>query len=137
MDKEKYKLTERGLYWLKIDTANTYGLDKLSHDEQVDWFDINIKHKVCTIECDEIKNKLILEAESPFEFKQCLENYEMYLAGRPVNGLMYVVCNLEAWRYASTATARGSSKNCSSPTLVLICFLLLVNGRKLPLLARI
>jgi len=108
MSKEQFKLTERGLFWLKIDTANTFGLDKLTHDEQVQWFDDTI-----AINRDMV-NGLISSAESPFEFKQCLENYEMYLNNEPVNGLMYVDCSNQALQcYAVLTGDLKTAKVCN------------------------
>lgn len=34
--------TERGLYWLKIHTANLFDMDKLTYDERVKWVDDNM-----------------------------------------------------------------------------------------------
>lgn len=39
-------LTEEGLYWLKVHTANNYGLDKASYDDRVKWVDDNINEIV-------------------------------------------------------------------------------------------
>jgi DNA-directed RNA polymerase len=36
-------LSKTGLYWLKVHTANNWGIDKLSYDERVSWVDDNIK----------------------------------------------------------------------------------------------
>lgn len=95
MEKTDYRLTERGFYWLKIDLANTYGEDKIGHDEQVKWSEdiINRIYEDCDIQ---FKIECINKADSPFEFKQCLENYENYRNNKPINGLMYVDCSNQA-----------------------------------------
>ena len=36
-------LSTKGLYWLKVHTANNWGIDKLSYEERVAWVDDNIK----------------------------------------------------------------------------------------------
>ncbi len=37
-------LSTDGLYWLKVHTANNWGIDKLSFDERVAWVDTNLKN---------------------------------------------------------------------------------------------
>ena len=96
MNKEQFKLTESGLRWLKIDMANTFGLDKLSHDEQVVWADGMIAEVFGDYKIQNGVHEYISQAESPFEFRQTLENYEMYINDKPVNGLMYVDCSNQA-----------------------------------------
>lgn len=51
---EEELLTEEGLYWLKVDIANSFGLDKLpTFDKRVEWFDANEKDLESLIpQCD-------------------------------------------------------------------------------------
>lgn len=101
LNKETFKLTERGLFWLKIDLANTFGNDKMLHEEQIEWFDDNIKH---ILDNQFKRNIYIAKAESPFEFEQVVENYEMYLRNEPVNGLMHVDCSNQALQIYAVLT---------------------------------
>ena len=95
-NKQDYILTERGLHWLKIDTANTFGLDKLTHDQQIQWFHETVAPIFLIDGADNGSNELINKSDSPFEFTQCLQDYVLYLKGLPVNGMMYVDCSNQA-----------------------------------------
>lgn len=113
--RESFKLTERGLFWLKIDTVNTFGLDKLTHPQQLEWFAENIEPMFSDEDnLDSLYEGMIEKAESPFEFRQCLENYIMYLDGRPVNGMMYVDCSNQALQvYALTTGDLKTAQVCN------------------------
>ena len=67
------KVNERGLRWLKIDLANSYGLDKELFDDRVKFINDNI---------DDIfkdPNKWINAAEEPLLFTSALRSYKQYL----------------------------------------------------------
>lgn len=105
---ERFKLTERGLYWLKIDIANTFGKDKLLHDEQVSWVDENIEDMLL------YEQKYIQVADSPFEFRKTVDNYRMYLEDKPVNDFMYVDCSNQALQcYALLTGSLATAEVCN------------------------
>lgn len=66
----KEKLTPRGIYWLKVDLANTYGKDKLPLDERVSFIDKNIDDMLSN------KDKWISNADEPLLFQLALNSYE-------------------------------------------------------------
>ena len=61
-------LTDDGYYWLKVHTANTYGLDKLPFEERVQWFDDNYSKIVTIATNPEDSLKEWAYADSPYEF---------------------------------------------------------------------
>ena len=74
------KLTTEGLYWLKVDIANKYGLDKLpTFDARVAWVDQHIDHLEGMI--DEVKDK-----NKPLYFKAVLALRD-HQAGNPISHL--------------------------------------------------
>lgn len=66
----KEKLTDRGIYWLKIDMANTFGLDKETFDKRVAFIDKNIKSMLSN------PDEWIAKADEPLLFKIALESYK-------------------------------------------------------------
>lgn len=72
-------LTERGLYWLRIHGANTYGEDKLSYTDRVKWIKEHDKHIQSTAE-DPISNKDFWgNADKPWQFLAFCFEYASYL----------------------------------------------------------
>ena len=59
-------LTESGLRYLKIDIANTFGLDKQSYEDRISFVD--------SFSIERIKEEEFL-ADSPYEYRTQLNNY--------------------------------------------------------------
>lgn len=57
------KQTDRGLYWLKVHTANLFDIDKVSYDERVKWVDDNM-------------DMLMRIAEDPYENREWVSDKE-------------------------------------------------------------
>lgn len=95
------KLGKEGLYWLKIHIANTYGKDKCTFKERIEWVDDKLVsgdlHE--TVE-DPIRNHLWSKADEPLTFLAAIRDlvaaYELdepsnYISNLPV--AMDGVCN--------------------------------------------
>lgn len=107
---EKYKLTERGLFWLKVATIDATGQDKLLHDEKIKLFDENIEEWIVT----DWDVDSLLKIESPKDFLNRLEDYMDYIQGRPVNNIHYVDCSNQALQlYAITTQCLKTAKICN------------------------
>lgn len=80
------KLDDRGLYWLKIDIANTYGLDKELFPDRTLWVDTNnlILETLCT------------EADSPVEYLNAVGALRDYESNKEVKHYMYLDCSNQA-----------------------------------------
>lgn len=67
------KLTDRGIYWIKVHTANCYGVDKVPFDERVRWVEDNMP-LILDVAKDPKNNTAWQEADKPFQFlRACLE----------------------------------------------------------------
>ena len=74
-------LTERGLYWLRIHGANTFGEDKLPYTGRVEWVKQHEKLIAATAE-DPISNKdFWANADKPWQFLAFCFEYARYLKG--------------------------------------------------------
>lgn len=79
----KEKLTDRGIYWLKIDLANTFGLDKETFDKRVAFIDKNIDDMLSN------PDEWIAKADEPLLFKIALESYqEGVVEGKPIGHIV-------------------------------------------------
>lgn len=78
----KEKLTERGQYWILVDLANHYGLDKLNLDDRYQWSKEHWK------DIQRNPSKYINEAESPLLFFQCLTNLRKACKGEPIGHIV-------------------------------------------------
>ncbi|RUT50974.1 DNA-directed RNA polymerase [Campylobacter fetus] len=84
---KKEKLTDRGIYWLKVDIANNYGLDKCSFEDRVNWVDTNIDNILKDPE------SYIPSAEEPLLFKRAIIAYkEGVIEGKAIGH----ICQLDA-----------------------------------------
>lgn len=71
-------LTERGLYWLKVHGANTFGKDKVSYADRVKWVDEN-KSLICSIAEDPLSNRdAWANADKPWQFLAFCFEYKRY-----------------------------------------------------------
>lgn len=78
---EGVPLTERGIYWIKVHTANCYGIDKVSFDDRVKWVDDNMQ-LILDVAKDPKNNISWQEADKPFQFlRACLEIYAIKAVG--------------------------------------------------------
>jgi len=82
------KLGERGAYWLYIHTANTFGNDKVTYDERVDFIK-GMEREIVAYAEDSFANTGWKDADKPMEFLQACHHIRGYLA----QGNDYV-CNL-------------------------------------------
>lgn len=82
---EGQMLDDRGLYWLKIHTANVYGNDKEDFDERIRWFD---KQRDAILACADSPLSTLgtwSYCDSPFEFLAACKAYKDYTEGKPVH----------------------------------------------------
>lgn len=78
---EGVPLTDRGVYWIKVHTANCYGIDKVSFEDRVKWVDDNIQ-LIMDVAKDPKNNTAWQEADKPFQFlRACLEIYAIKTLG--------------------------------------------------------
>lgn len=76
-----------GLEMLKIEVANTYGLDKLTYDERVQWFNQHSK----TFNSNSKKlHDLYAFASEPLLMKKAILAYQTALAGLPIGHNMFM-----------------------------------------------
>ncbi len=87
MLREEFKLTQRGLYWLKINMANTYGYEKYTFEEKINWFDDKSYEDFVT---------LIDTAENKHQYILVVEDYYNYLRDEAVQNIMYLDCSNQA-----------------------------------------
>lgn len=88
------RLGHRGLYWLQVQAANTFGEDKLSLDERVQWTQDNLD-MIIDSALDPLDGRRLWEqADDPFLFLACcfeleeatrLEQPEDYVSYLPIN----------------------------------------------------
>ena len=71
-------VTERGMFWLKVDIANHYGLDKLSFDERVAW--VNQNEQILESLCD--------QAEEPLLYSEAVKAYRAADAGEEIGHIV-------------------------------------------------
>ena len=64
--------------YIKIDIANSMGLDKETYQTRLDWFEAN-KHQL---------HALVNQAEEPAQFYAGILAYEDTLAGKPIGYLV-------------------------------------------------
>lgn len=61
---------QHGERWFKIHTANCYGVDKVSFDARVAWFDANVS-EMQRVASDPRANRFWTEASEPWQFLAC------------------------------------------------------------------
>jgi len=81
---EGRELTEEGLFWLQIHTANVFGLDKLVFSKRVEWFNKN-RAEILLVANDPLSYKsLWINADSPFEYVAACKAYKDHIEGNKV-----------------------------------------------------
>jgi len=84
---ESLMLTDRGLYWLKVNIASEFGHDKLSFDEQAEW----------TSRFDTVKlGKMAKDAENPFAYMNAVRALIDHECGLLVKYIMPIDCSNQA-----------------------------------------
>ena len=83
-------LTASGLKYLQIDIANCYGLDKKSYEERIAFVD---EHTT-----NELLAKTIV-ADSPYEYRNAVEQYERACMGYPVEHITYLDCTTKHYNF--------------------------------------
>ena len=83
-----------GLYWIKIRVANTFGMDKLSFPERVEWVDKNHLAIVDSASNPLDGSRFWADADEPFQFLAASEEYRNALHNPQV--LSHMPINLDA-----------------------------------------
>ena len=109
---DRFKLTERGLVWLKRATVSALGYDKLLFDEMEVMFNEDINDWM-----DSYKNGTLFEdydPDEPLQFRNFIEDYITYLNDEPVENITYVDCSNQALQiYAILTGDLDSAKICN------------------------
>lgn len=85
-------LSDTGMYWLKIHTANCYGLDKTSYDDRVQWVDDNYKELIRVAEDPMARVEYWNDADEPLMFlASCKAIYDASKGDK-----VYLPINLDA-----------------------------------------
>ena len=87
---EESEITEDGVKWLAFQVATTYGLDKATMQERLDWVSIEEnKQLIIRVARDPINNIGDWEAaDEPWQFlAACHEYYSVVIAGKKTTGL--------------------------------------------------
>lgn len=67
------KIGREGIYWLKVHTANLFGVDKVSFEERVQWVEQNMSALLASA-CQPLEFKFWTTADKPIQaFAACLE----------------------------------------------------------------
>jgi DNA-directed RNA polymerase len=80
---EAKELGPRGWYWLKVHAANSFGFDKASFDDRVNWTEEHLKDiHACAL--DPLANRWWADADKPYQFlAACFEIYKAHGEGNP------------------------------------------------------
>lgn len=98
-------LTESGLKYLQIDIANCYGLDKKSYRERIDYVANNSNDKLVSEG---------INADSPYEYRNAVEQYERACMGYPVEHTTYLDCTNQALQlYAVLTSCKDTAYLCN------------------------
>jgi DNA-directed RNA polymerase len=85
-------LTDDGIHWLKIHTANVYGKDKEEYEDRLSWFEDN-EDTILNIALDPLANlKDWVWADSPYEYVAACKAWRDHKAG----DLVYLPIQLDA-----------------------------------------
>lgn len=98
-------LTVSGLKYLQIDIANCYGLDKKSYQERIDYVANNTNDKLVAESAN---------ADSPYEYRNAVEQYERACMGYPVEHITYLDCTNQALQlYAVLTSCKDTAYLCN------------------------
>lgn len=98
-------LTASGLKYLQIDIANCYGLDKKSYKERIDYVANNSNDKLVSEG---------INADSPYEYRNAVEQYERACMGYPVEHITYLDCTNQALQlYAVLTSCKDTAYLCN------------------------
>ena len=98
-------LTASGLKYLQIDIANCYGLDKKSYQERIDYVANNSNDKLASEG---------INADSPYEYRNAVEQYERACMGYPVEHITYLDCTNQALQlYAVLTSCKDTAYLCN------------------------
>ena len=98
-------LTTSGLKYLQIDIANCYGLDKKSYQERIDYVANNSNDKLVSER---------INADSPYEYRNAVEQYERACMGYPVEHITYLDCTNQALQlYAVLTSCKDTAYLCN------------------------
>jgi DNA-directed RNA polymerase len=86
---------ETGKYWLKVRLANSYGLDKLTFDERVQWVDNNSLAILDSAKNPLDGSRFWIDADEPFQFLAAANEYRS-LMEQGDKALNYLPINLDA-----------------------------------------
>lgn len=75
---EGKKINERGVYWLKINLANTFGMDKVSFEDRIKWVEEH-EHMISLCAQDPLTFLAWTEADEPWLFLASCFEYEGFL----------------------------------------------------------
>jgi len=117
--------TFTGLDMLKIDMANTYGLDKLTFEERIKWCNANAN----TLRSDSAKlHSLIEEASEPLLFKKAVLAYQTAIQQLPIghnvfmdataSGLQIMACLSNCYNTSITTNLTYNGKRNDPYTMV-------------------
>ena len=98
-------LTESGLRYLKIDIANTFGLDKQSYEDRISFVD--------SFSIERIKEEEFL-ADSPYEYRNAVEQLSNHYNGLTVEHITYLDCTNQALQlYAVLTSCKDTAYLCN------------------------
>ena len=98
-------LTASGLKYLQIDIANCYGLDKKSYQERIDYVANNSNDKLV---------EEGINAESPYEYRNAVEQLFAHQNGYPVEHITYLDCTNQALQlYAVLTSCKDTAYLCN------------------------
>lgn len=98
-------LTESGLRYLKIDIANSFGLDKQTYDKRIAF--------VNEYTTNELLAKTIV-ADSPYEYRNAVEQLANHYNGLPVEHITYLDCTNQALQlYAVLTSCKDTAYLCN------------------------
>lgn len=98
-------LTESGLEYLIIDIANSFGLDKKTYEERIEFVE---SHTM-----DGLLDK-VNEADSPYEYRNAVEQLHNHYNGLPVEHITYLDCTNQALQlYAVLTSCKDTAYLCN------------------------
>lgn len=98
-------LTESGLRYLKIDIANAFGLDKQSYEDRIAFVDKNSVDSLMS---------MIDEADSPYEYRNAVEQLDRHNKGLYVEHITYLDCTNQALQlYAVLTSCKDTAYLCN------------------------